>query len=179
MKIPDGMWLAGNADYSVTIVCDYEDCRPTNVGEPAGWELARYGGAELPGRTWFDMDRLGEFLAFVQDHADLHRNYDTDEPCWVPLRTLVPAGERGAWMWMGRGDHNGQPVEFYKHASTRGSIALTRDGRAWRSVVVQEWCWTPWGCAIPDQSPSHECSNDGVREYREVPAAEALAEALR
>ena len=66
-----------------------------------------------------------------------------NEPNWVPLRAVFPLDQCDYWMWMGRTEHNGLVIEYYKHQQTRGYLNLDHNGGAWRFEIAEDGC-VPW-----------------------------------
>lgn len=100
------------------------------------------------------------------------RTYQYDVPNWAPLEALSPADALGDWMWMhSSSDATGQVIESYKHRYTRSYLHLDHSGNAWRYEWVSMRC-APW-C---DEGHDH---GEDVTRPTQVPAADALAEALR
>ena len=60
---------------------------------------------------------------------------DSDDPVWDPLVALV-GGHHAVWfMWMYEVElSDGSKIHCYKHCSTRRSMHLGVDGRAWAYI---------------------------------------------
>lgn len=69
MTFPDFVWLGGDEDSSVWLICD----RCSNPSQPS---LAHYGGRgeqDAQGLPHFSTRQLSEFIAFARKHADEHQ----------------------------------------------------------------------------------------------------------
>lgn len=69
--IPDYMWLSGDEDGGVTLVCDHPDHDPEQH-----WGIAYHAGhgeSAARGLPYFSSRQLGDLIAFIRDHASTHR----------------------------------------------------------------------------------------------------------
>lgn len=63
--------------------------------------------------------------------AEAWAQFDTDQEDWGPLEAALPSDELNGFMWMYRTEHDGHPIEVYRHAITRHWLHLGHDGAAY------------------------------------------------
>lgn len=150
-EIPDYLWLAGDDDGGVVVVCGA--CPPN--GKMGIAYHCGPGQSHSDGLPYFPREDLNGFFAFINRHALGHKDWaaaDPDEPNWGPLEKVLPPEECGGWMWMSRSVHDGRVIEAYKHSDTRGYVHLDQDGQAWLIEHGEDPRCMPWGC-----DNGHDC----------------------
>ena len=63
--------------------------------------------------------------------AEAWAQFDTDQEDWGPIEAALPSDELAGFMWMYRTQHDGLPIEVYRHAITRHWLHLGSAGTAY------------------------------------------------